>query len=820
MRSGTPRARPPSASEMAALAGRPDRLRNVCVLGHIDHGKSSLVDWLVAENGTIPSRLAGQLRYMDDHPDEQERGITMRASAISIVYKHKGPRPRWSVGDDDAYLATVVDSPGHVDFSYDVGAAARVCDGGLVVVDVVEGLRVQTLAALKFVKHENLSAVLVINKVDRLARGETAVTPAEAYERIARILELANAKSDGLFSFEKGNVVLASAKDGWAATLPQAARHLSQSLYAPKDKVLGALAASDVAYVAGKFVKRLGKHAQAPTALATLFLQPIIWSAYCSYDDDDDAGAGDDKNNNNATALINLRSLFPLARALFKATVENVPPPSPERQNAKCAYVAKVILHEDALYAFARNEGDQPICKGDRMKVLTEEDESMLEVEIDNLYAMMGGSVLPVDVAEPGRIFAFGGGLPMAMGCAKRAIVVASDFSTTIPSFPASFSQPPFLKVAVSAASRRDEVALDRGLALLRQLDAAAIVSLDDRGDRILGCVGELHLDQCLRDLRERYAKVNVISSPPTVGFREGVVAHLDEDDEDDAATARLPPQVSLPPWRDEITDEVELVRPGVAAISVRCEEDREVLDLEVEARPLDIDETNPEVVASVRGCVLVAVSDEVVVADPIIAGFKLAVETGPLADEPLHAVRFDIRRCVLVAGTTGDTLPLGALMTAAKRCCRAALLSSRGLRVFEPVLECELHCAFHGALGKMYALLSKRRGKILQEQYGDNDDVLVTVLLPAIETIGFAKELMQWTSGAATAPSMRFDGYRVDPEDPFWQPTTLDEREEHGDVETREHNRSRKLINEVRRRKGLPTELRVVQSDAEKIKR
>ena len=85
--------RPPSGAELVALWRQPRRSRAICVLGHVDHGKSSLVDWLLAENGHIPARLAGTLRYLDDTVDEQERGITMRASAITILHRRRGPPP-------------------------------------------------------------------------------------------------------------------------------------------------------------------------------------------------------------------------------------------------------------------------------------------------------------------------------------------------------------------------------------------------------------------------------------------------------------------------------------------------------------------------------------------------------------------------------------------------------------------------------------------------------------------------------------------------------------------------------------------------------
>ena len=105
----------------------------------MDHGKTSLADSLIATNGVISSRLAGKLRYMDSRPDEQERGITMKSSAIALFYLEEGAE----------YLINLMDSPGHVDFSSEVSTAVRLCDGALLVVDVVEGVQPQTKVVLR-----------------------------------------------------------------------------------------------------------------------------------------------------------------------------------------------------------------------------------------------------------------------------------------------------------------------------------------------------------------------------------------------------------------------------------------------------------------------------------------------------------------------------------------------------------------------------------------------------------------------------------------------------------------------------------------------
>eukprot|EP00116_Pleurobrachia_bachei_P013020 sb/3473282/ len=103
-------------------------IRNLCILAHVDHGKTTIADSLIASNGIISQRLAGKLRYLDNLTQEKARGITMKSSAISLHHRYGG----------EDFLLNLIDSPGHVDFSGEVSTAVRLCDGSYIVVDVVE----------------------------------------------------------------------------------------------------------------------------------------------------------------------------------------------------------------------------------------------------------------------------------------------------------------------------------------------------------------------------------------------------------------------------------------------------------------------------------------------------------------------------------------------------------------------------------------------------------------------------------------------------------------------------------------------------------
>lgn len=177
------------ASILRELQKNPSNIRNICILAHVDHGKTTLADSLVASNGIISDKLAGKLRYMDCRPDEQQRGITMKSSSIALHHNH----------NNNDYLVNIIDSPGHVDFASEVSTAVRLCDGAIIVIDVVEGVCPQTRSALSMAYIEGLKPVLILNKIDRLIN-ELKLTPLDAYVHLVQVLEQVNAVMGELFT--------------------------------------------------------------------------------------------------------------------------------------------------------------------------------------------------------------------------------------------------------------------------------------------------------------------------------------------------------------------------------------------------------------------------------------------------------------------------------------------------------------------------------------------------------------------------------------------------------------------------------------------
>ncbi|TMW63526.1 hypothetical protein Poli38472_002467 [Pythium oligandrum] len=260
-----------TVDQMRAIMDYTKNIRNISVIAHVDHGKSTLTDSLVSKAGIISAKHAGGARFTDTRADEQERGVTIKSTGISMFFEYdmdagdkvnaaatakqtaeeaaaeEGGVPADAVTiNQNSYLINLIDSPGHVDFSSEVTAALRVTDGALVVIDAIEGVCVQTETVLRQALGERVKPVLMVNKVDR-ALLELQLSPEECYIAFARAIESVNVViatyndeklGDSQVYPDKGTIAFGSGLHQWGFTLKKFAKLYSQKFGIEESKMM------------------------------------------------------------------------------------------------------------------------------------------------------------------------------------------------------------------------------------------------------------------------------------------------------------------------------------------------------------------------------------------------------------------------------------------------------------------------------------------------------------------------------------------------------------------------------------------------------
>uniref|UniRef100_A0AC35U464 Tr-type G domain-containing protein n=1 Tax=Rhabditophanes sp. KR3021 TaxID=114890 RepID=A0AC35U464_9BILA len=553
---------------------KPENIRNVCIIAHVDHGKTSLCDALISSNGIISSRMAGKLRYMDSRSDEQTRGITMKSSGISLYY--------------NPVFVNLIDSPGHVDFGSEVISAIDIADISILVIDVVEGICSQTETVLRQAIKCRHDVILVINKIDRLII-ELGMDVSEAYKHMRKLVEHANSCLSQIlqgyllddewikiddeearihFDPAKGNVIFASAVYGFGFGLEDFALLWHEKLKIGKDELKTALFSDSYIGNGGKIMPDAevkGKN----TVFETLVLTPL-WEVYkCAFKDADlpklqkmgEKMGITTKSKRVPEAFEEfMKQWMPLTKACVRAVYRC--------SSAKVAYqnedalksllqseehplwedikganedsvrsvliIVKVLNYNGRKIGMCRvlsgrvNIGDELFnLDGGAVKEIVSECEDSDEKDeskskIEDMFIMMGKELIPVSSVGAGQIC----GIALEKDFVGRTL--CSDYVVNGGiTFNVSHVEP-LVRVSVFPACADTESfdELRAALKLLTVLDSSVRVFEADNGELTLITAGEVHLQKCIEDLKDLGQKSLTVSEP-VVPFMETIIPEV-----------------------------------------------------------------------------------------------------------------------------------------------------------------------------------------------------------------------------------------------------------------------------------------------------
>ncbi|CAO1615538.1 unnamed protein product [Parajaminaea phylloscopi] len=799
-----------TVDQIRGLMDRPSNIRNISVIAHVDHGKSTLTDSLVSKAGIIASAKAGDTRFMDTRDDEKERGITIKSTAISMYFPMEKDElvAIKEPANGNEFLINLIDSPGHVDFSSEVTAALRVTDGALVVVDCIEGVCVQTETVLRQALTERIKPVVCVNKVDR-ALLELQVGKEDLFQTFSRTIESVNViivtyadktLGDCQVYPEQGTVAFASGLHGWAFTLRQFAARYAKKFGVDKDKMMQKLWGDNFFNPKTKKWSTKDTDADGKTlerAFNMFVLDPIyrIFDSIMNFKKDEtfklleklEVALTQDEKDLEGKALLKvvMRKFLPAGDALLEMIVINLPSPKTAQKYRVEAlyegplddesaigirdcdpngplmlYVSKMVPTSDKgrFYAFGRifsgtvKSGPKIRIQGPNYQPGKKED--LFVKSIQRTVLMMGRYIEPIEDCPAGNIIGLVG---VDQFLLKSGTLTSSETAHNMKVM--KFSVSPVVQVAVEVKNANDLPKLVEGLKRLSKSDPCVQAWINETGEHIVAGAGELHLEIILKDLEEDHAQIPLKISDPVVGYRETVQAESSMTALSKSQNKHNRLYVTAQPLDEELSKAIEQgqinPRDDVKA-RARVLADEYGWDV-TDARKIwcfGPETTGPNLlVDTTKG---VQYLNEI--KDSCVAAFQWATKEGPCAEEPMRGVRWNILDVTL--HTDAIHRGGGQLIPTCRRVCyAAAMLAQPGLQ--EPVYSVEIQCPEDG-LGGIYSTLNKRRGHVYSEEQRPGTPMYtVKAYLPVSESFGFNADLRQATGGRAFPQSV-FDHWSL----------------------------------------------------------
>jgi elongation factor 2 len=678
--------------EIQKLMYKPEHIRNIAIIAHVDHGKTTLTDSLVAGAGLISKELAGELKVMDSEEIEQQRSMTIKASDISLGFHHEGKD----------YLVNLIDTPGHIDFGGHVTRAMRAIDGVILVIDSVEGVMPQTETVLRQALKEKAKPVLFINKIDRLIN-ELKLGPDDMQDRLVKIIKSVNDlinrygskefKEEWLIKVEKGNVAFGSAYNKWGLSYP----------FMEKSK----LTFKDIyKYCSVEDHKTLVEKAP----LEEVLLEMAV------------------KNLPNPAVAQKYR-----IQTLWKGDLESATGKGMTNCDPKakvCMIIFGVVIDEHAGEVGIGRIFSGTVKKGVEVTVA-----STLQTEkIQQVGVYMGPERVMVEEVPAGNIAAVVGLHNLYVGetVSEEKIEPFEQIK--------HYSEPVVTK-SIEAKNTKDLVKLVEVLRKLAKEDPTIRVEINqETGEHLISGMGELHLEIVeYKVLKE--GKIEIETSKPIVVYRETIIGPAG------------PVEGKSPNRHSKFKVIVEPLEEGVYKKMTEGEipegkpKGKKLVDVFIEG---GMDREEAKNVKDVfNKCVLIDTTRGIQymneVMELLIQGFEEAVNLGPLAKEKVTGVKVKITDATIHE----DPVHRGPaqIIPAIRRPIYAAMLIA-GTVLLEPKQKLLVQ-APQEYMGPIIAQVQARRGQILDIQQ-EEEIVTLTAKVPVSDMFGFSDDIRGATQGRA----------------------------------------------------------------------
>ncbi|HEX9320024.1 MAG TPA: elongation factor EF-2 [Nitrososphaeraceae archaeon] len=684
-----------STQDILRLIGNKDQIRNFGVIAHVDHGKTTMSDSLLAASGIISPTVAGQALALDSMKLEQNRQMTIRGANVTLYYEHEGKD----------YVINMIDTPGHIDFTGRVTRALRAIDGVVVVSDSVEGIMTQTETVTRQALEERVRPVLYINKIDRLVK-ELRLDPQAMQKWLSNIIAEFNKlidiyaepelKDKWKVSIQGNSVAFGSAKDRWGFNY-----NMAQKRGISFKDVYDAYTSDD-----SGLIKELSEKAPLHEAVLGMVVQhhppphvaqryriPKIWPG----DLDSDIGK----------ALLACDDNGPI---IMMVTTINV-----DQQAGRVA--------TGRLFSGTVKDGDELFLLDAKRTG---------KVQSVNIY--MGNTRELVNLLPAGNI-------PALLGLDYA--VAGETFSTVknIPAFESiKYVSEPVVTIAVEPKHPKDLPKLVEALRRITVEDPNLIVKINEEtGETLMAGMGVLHLEIATSLLQE--AGLEITTTQPLINYRESI-------------RSSAGPIMSKSPNRHNkifmrveplAEDIIDLIKSG----QIREDLDRKEMAKLLRSKGWEADQARKVAAVDPSGNLLVDETKGVQFIqesiDSIRSGFDDVVHSGPLARETVRGLKFVLHH--FVPHEDPAHRGLAQLMPATRRSMLGSMLIADPI-LLEPILGIEIKCP-QEQIGTVAGILSGKRGKLLNV---DQKGVISIIQgeVPASETFDLSEIMRGGTAGKA----------------------------------------------------------------------